>query len=43
MINAFKIVSEEDNNIHLFIIGAGEYSPQKKALQSQIDKRRKVK
>lgn len=38
MINAFKIVSEKDNNIHLFIIGAGEYSPQKKALQSQIDK-----
>ena len=30
MINAFKIVSEKDNNIHLFIIGAGEYSPQRR-------------
>ena len=38
MVNAFKIVSERDNNIHLFIIGAGEHSPQKKQLQSQISK-----
>ena len=38
MVNAFKIVSEKDNNIQLFIIGAGEYSPQKQQLQSQISK-----
>ena len=38
MINVFKIVSKKEKSLHLFIIGAGEYSPEKKTIQDQIIK-----
>ncbi len=38
LIDVFKIVSKNDQNLHLFILGAGEYSPQKDHIKKLITK-----
>ena len=39
MIGAFEIVSKNNNKVHLFIIGAGEYSPRKAKIVNMINKK----
>ena len=39
MIGAFEIVSKNNNKVHLFIIGAGEYSPRKAKIVTMINKK----
>jgi len=39
LIRAFEIVSKNNNKVHLFIIGAGEYSPRKVKIVNMINKK----
>ena len=40
LIRVFEIVAQNNNNVHLFIIGAGEYSPRKEKIINMVNNKK---